>query len=244
MLPAHVQLGAAPVLNLRPHRCTRSPSTPQSSSKRSGSQSSATHTTSPPLAARMDIAHRPAQPPTGAAFYPISCSIRASGRPPRPICTARATSSRLARETRRKSCGAERHRTVEARGVFSTAAGMYRRCLTRCRRRTRTPNTSWASGVDIVTPAAAVEAPRTHQERDLARRRNGPAHSAASLVSRRHVPRVCRCGALLGCRDPLRHCNGRCAAGLHSRASILCAPPAAESRGRLRWQRPLSPSWQ
>jgi hypothetical protein len=41
-----------------------------------------THTTSQPLAARMDIAHRPAQPPTGAAFYPISCSIRASGRPP------------------------------------------------------------------------------------------------------------------------------------------------------------------
>ena len=95
---------------------------------------------------------------------------------------------------------------------------MYRRCRTQCRRRTCTPNTSRASGVDIVTPAAAVEAPRTHQERDLARRRNGPAHSAASLVSRRHVPRVCRCGALLGCRDPLRHCNGRCAAGLHSRA--------------------------
>ena len=80
-----------------------------------------THTVSQPLAARMDIAHRPAQPPTGAAFYPISCSIRASGRPPRPICTARATSSRLARETRRKTCGAERHRTVEARGGGSTA---------------------------------------------------------------------------------------------------------------------------
>ena len=39
----------------------------------------------------------------------------------RPIHTARAASSRLARAIRRKTCGAERHRAVEARGMVPTA---------------------------------------------------------------------------------------------------------------------------
>jgi len=186
-----------------------------------------THAASQPLTTHMDIAHRPAQPPTGAAFWPIGCSIRASGRPPGPSAPPERRPHDWRERQEEKLVAPKGTLPPRRAGWFQQLTGMYRWCWIRCRRRPRAPKTSRASGADIVTPAEAVEAPRTHQERDLARRRNGPAHSAASLVPRRHVPRVPRCGALLGRTDPLRHCNGRCAAGLHSRTSILSAPPAA-----------------
>ena len=43
-----------------------------------------TRAASKPLVAHIHTRHHPAQPPTGASFSPISCAIRASGRPPRP----------------------------------------------------------------------------------------------------------------------------------------------------------------
>ena len=187
---------------MRSHRRTRSPSTSQFSCKRSGSQSSAACTHEP-------AAHRPTArsisfgtPPDWRGFLArqrLHSSERAATS---PIRTARAAPSKLAGETSRKVGGAEKHLAVQAHAVSNQLPGMNRWCRIRCRRCPRAPRASRACGADIATPAEAAgstqNAPRTRSRTS----RNGPAHSAASLVSRRHVPRVPRCGGLPGSSAP------------------------------------------
>ena len=117
----HVQLKAPDVLHLRPHHRTRSPSTPQFSCRWSGSQSSAVRAwlaSRSPHTPTQDItrhSHRLARL-SGPSAAP---SERADGHPAHPhrqsgILTA-------GERDKKKTCGAERHLAVEARGVCPTA---------------------------------------------------------------------------------------------------------------------------